>query len=329
MQNSTAPNSRLKVRTRSYDKAGETNGDAGTSSTGPNANRNNNTRRRRKIKRSSKRTPGTRASHAFYSLLKAVFIIALLTLGISQGARQPFNSMIEKVAAFFEPKTTVVSAPTGQSDAIAATEVEPAVTPVATNDQPAASVETETGTVNPVTDEPASVEPAPVESAPVEPVLELPVSEGAVSTVTPEPDGTAADNTETVVETAAPLSDEIRIPKIDNAALESTTIATAAETAIDTLQADTLTAEPAPAEIPAAQTLETPAPGASVAGGSYTVKAYRATMFSDLSAPDAVETRVEHGAAVTVLERSGDWVKIEVDGSGRTGYIHITQLSGG
>ena len=52
-------------------------------------------------------------------------------------------------------------------------------------------------------------------------------------------------------------------------------------------------------------------------------------MFSDLSAADATETRVDHGAKVKVLERSGDWLKIEVEESGETGYMHIIHLSEG
>ena len=50
-------------------------------------------------------------------------------------------------------------------------------------------------------------------------------------------------------------------------------------------------------------------------------------MFSDLSSADATETKVDRGAVVKVLERSGDWVKIEIEDGGKTGYMHITHLS--
>lgn len=56
------------------------------------------------------------------------------------------------------------------------------------------------------------------------------------------------------------------------------------------------------------------------------IKAYKASVFSSLAA-DATETPVQHGTAVIVLERTGDWVKIEVTDTGITGFIHITHLS--
>ncbi len=61
------------------------------------------------------------------------------------------------------------------------------------------------------------------------------------------------------------------------------------------------------------------------ANGNF-IKAYKASVFSSLAA-DATETPVQHGAAVIVLERSGDWVKIEVPNSGIAGFIHVTHLS--
>ncbi len=56
------------------------------------------------------------------------------------------------------------------------------------------------------------------------------------------------------------------------------------------------------------------------------IKAYKASVFSSLAA-DATETPVQHGAAVIVLERTGDWVKIEIPDSGIAGFIHVTHLS--
>ena len=62
------------------------------------------------------------------------------------------------------------------------------------------------------------------------------------------------------------------------------------------------------------------------APADYTISAYKATMFSSLSA-DATELPVAHGTAVNFIERAGDWVKIEIPDTGKVGYVHITQLS--
>jgi len=62
------------------------------------------------------------------------------------------------------------------------------------------------------------------------------------------------------------------------------------------------------------------------AEATYTIKDYRATMFSDPSSADATQTPIARGATFRVLERAGSWVKIEVTDSGETGYVHIRLL---
>ena len=92
---------------------------------------------------------------------------------------------------------------------------------------------------------------------------------------------------------------------------------------VDTLAVDSSSANPQQvSETPTTNTVE-----ASSADVQYSVKAYKATMFSDLSSADATETKVDRGAVVKVLDRSGDWVKIEIVDDGKIGYMHLTQLS--
>ena len=59
---------------------------------------------------------------------------------------------------------------------------------------------------------------------------------------------------------------------------------------------------------------------------TFTIKDYRATMFSDPSSADATQTPLARGATFKVVERVGNWVKIEVTDSGETGYVHIRLL---
>lgn len=64
---------------------------------------------------------------------------------------------------------------------------------------------------------------------------------------------------------------------------------------------------------------------ASLRDNTITIKAFKATMFSDLT-DDASEVAVNQGAHVKVLEKSGNWVKIEMVQGGAVGYVHSSNF---
>jgi len=166
----------------------------------------------------------------------------------------------------------------------------------------------------------------------------------AVSDIQPEPE-TAQTNTEIVTTQVTPTDttvipntaevetvlanesadQDIRIAKID------TTIQTTTQNTSENITSNTEINAVATAAVSAATAENNTAPSMDtpISDARYTVKTYRATMFSNLSSVDATETPVEHGASVAVLERKGEWVKIKVENDGGIGYIHITQLSRG
>ena len=322
MQNSFEPHSRLKVRSHESDRDS-------TSSTAHGFDQNSPAKRRRKSKRNSKHTAYTGEPHALTSLLRGFAIIALLTLGFYQVAKIPFVIPYEKFTGLFEPNTTSVSAKVDQSD-------NPSTDKVASIELPASVAKTETTNANPtenVTSDPEPVDPQPVDPEPAD--LQVADTQPTdlqpeVLTSTSESESPEPRITETVVETSTSEIEEIRITKIDNNQSVSGDAATpeivdTAETpaaATSSTNPQQVTETTATTATTATNTVE-----ASSADVQYTVKAYRATMFSDLSSADATETKVDRGAVVKVLERSGDWVKIEIEDGGKTGYMHITHLS--
>ena len=319
MQNYTEPHSRLKVRST------ETNRDS-ASSTAHGSNQNSRTVRRRKSKRNSKHKAYAGEPHAMSALLRGIAIIALLTLGFYQVAKIPFVIPYEKFTGFFEPRTTRATSNIDQSN-------EPSTNKVASTEQAASVATTETANENPagnltpdpepVVLEPVNPEPAGQQVADLQPTNAQPDVPTSISeTESPEPSITEAAATTTVTET-----EEIRIAKIDNSQSVSGNAATPEIVATDETPAtNSSTSSTNPQQVvataPTANTVE-----ASNENVQYTVKAYKATMFSDLSSADATETKVDRGAVVKVLDRSGDWVKIEIVDDGKIGYMHLTQLS--
>ena len=212
----------------------------------------------------------------------------------------------------------------------------PSTDKVASIELPASVAKTETTNANPtenVTSDPEPVDPQPVDPEPAD--LQVADTQPTdlqpeVLTSTSESESPEPRITETVVETSTSEIEEIRITKIDNNQSVSGDAATpeivdTAETpaaATSSTNPQQVTETTATTATTATNTVE-----ASSADVQYTVKAYRATMFSDLSSADATETQVDRGAVVKVLERSGDWVKIEIEDGSKTGYMHITHLS--
>jgi len=60
---------------------------------------------------------------------------------------------------------------------------------------------------------------------------------------------------------------------------------------------------------------------ASLTDNTITIKAFKASMFSDLT-ENATEVPLDQGDQVKVLERNGSWVKVEVIEGGAIGFVH-------
>ena len=317
MQNPNAQNSKLNVRSGGSENAGNR-------SDVPRSSQTSKSRRRRKSYRSSNFKIYTGETTTLFSLLKGLFIIALLTLGFYQSAKLPFVLPFDKVAEFFEPKTTRATVNTRQSEIPATGKVAstnppaPAAKLETTNDNPKDAVTTVSESNDIASDEPVTID---LESGDLD-----------SNTAKSETENPVPENTDAKLETVESETDEIRIAKLDIDQSSSSD----ADISLKTNETSNIT-DPQPEqttspEIPVTQETETPAATsneASTENAEYTVKAYKAIMFSDLTSADATETPVSHGATVKLLERSGNWAKIKIESSGETGYIHFTQLSEG
>ena len=331
MQNTPTHSSRLKIRSEETAIGGRGNAVPHTSS---NLSDTSTTKRRRKKKQSSKHEVYTGESHTLFSILKGIGIIGLLSLGLYYGAQLPFIIPYEKVTEFFTPKTTTTTAKVDPDDTASADKL-------VSSEQPAPVAEPEStgdeSTDNQIPETEPEPAPEPEPKPEPEPEPEPEPAPEPEPTLVPEPDNPESDGIETAAEDSVSGDDEIRIAKIDAGESGSGDVNNVPETP-DTASSTTETTSTS--QQPVQTTTERPATPVtgpspvttteeSIGITEYTVSAYRATMFSDLSAADATETRVDHGAKVKVLERSGDWLKIEVEESGETGYMHIIHLSEG
>jgi len=309
MQKSIEPNSRLKVR--SYENYLDSPSDAAR-----HRNQNSGSKRRRKSKRSSKKhRVYTGEPHALFSMLKGLVIIGLLTLGLFYGAKLPFDIPYEKFTKFFEPKTTIATSTDDQNNNLSTDNV-------TSTEQSAAVAKTETANDSPTGN--LITSPEPVDQEPVDPEPADPQPTDTLTNVTPNPESESPEPSTTEVDTTVSEIEEIRIAKIGgNQSVSGDEVTPEPLETVDTLAIDSSIANPQQvSETPTTNTVE-----ASSTDVQYTVKAYRATMFSDLNSADATETPVDRGAVVKALERSGDWVKIEIEDGGKIGYMHITHLS--
>jgi len=310
-RNTLAPSSKLKTR----------HGDDSEHAANYDGNGEPKSSRRRSRSRRKRKAPykvkSTSEIGAFFSVLKGIFIIMLLAGGFYWAASREYSNPFPNRADASGSSTAAVTVNASQSTntTTTAATIQPAPTTEQSTNQDA------TAAIATVSDTTEATTAVAIES----------------SDTTTAPDQTAA--------AAEPEDQDIRIAKVDTT-IQTTTVNTAASTEsstqattetntqvnteadseISTQEANVATSAVSTASVEneTAQPVDTPIPDAS-----HTVKTYRATMFSDLKSVDAIETPVEHGAAVTILERAGEWVKIKVENDGEIGYIHITQLSGG
>jgi len=288
------PNSKLKVRADQAQHGSK-------SSTAPYSEQSNSTHRHSETIQSSARRAHNREPRFFYSLLKGIVLIALLFVGAYHSPNLASVFPFKKITEFFTPKTTGVSINQSDSSSTGNVASTKNAAPIAI---PESTTEKTLDNVTPATQSNRS-EPEDPQSIPK-----------------PEEPGTAGSETST--ESKVSETDEIRIDKIDTnqSASSDEPAATEINSAADTKTTAIDSAVTNATEIPQTKTSET-----STANPNYTVRTYKAKMFSDPNSADAIETPVSRGAEVMVLDRSGDWVKIEIKSSGETGYIHITQLS--
>ena len=143
-----------------------------------------------------------------------------------------------------------------------------------------------------------------------------------VPAVTPQEQAisTLSDTTE-----SPPNPDEIRLEKLPESPAEAQPVTEPTVLENQSSAQPSLTL-PAAEETANTQTIEQELPPSS-SKKLLSVQTYRATLFSHLTSADAIETPIQHGTEVEVLEKKGEWLNVQIKATGITGYIHQSQVN--